>query len=66
MLNQLITHRFAVRRLIDKASASHLDSLETRLVARIDDIERFYPWPALVQSFKADIEQIRARRHQLK
>lgn len=62
----LPTRQSAFQKLINKASASHLNFLEARLVERIDDIESFYPWPALVQSFKNDIEQIRSRRYQLK
>lgn len=31
-----------------------------RIENNIAECERFYPWPALIQSWKADIEQLKA------
>jgi hypothetical protein len=52
----------AERRVIQRTTeAMSIRRTITLLQARIDECERFYPWPALVQSLKADIEMLRAR-----
>lgn len=46
---QQVTGEPAIRRLI------------TILQARVAECERFYPWPALADSWRADIKELQAR-----
>lgn len=42
----------------------HLPSIKrtiTTLLFRVDECERFYPWPALADSWREDIAVLRAR-----
>lgn len=52
------TERRVIRRTTEAASIRRTITL---LEARVAECERFYPWPALVDSFKADIALLQAR-----
>ena len=50
------------RRVIQRTTeAMSIRRTITLLQARIAECERFYPWPALADSFKADIALLQAR-----
>lgn len=57
-INNYRAERSTVRRLkTRKEIISTIAGLENRIV----DCERFYRWPALIESYKQDIEFLRAR-----
>lgn len=61
-INNYRAERSTVRRLTAKKEIGNtIASLENRIL----DCECFYPWPALIESYRQDIEFLRARLQEL-
>lgn len=47
---------------LTKSSPRRLAAIENILMTKIEEIDRFYPWPALKESFSQDLEAVWAEQ----